>query len=46
MSLFWRLEKEVGLQKALECFRKALDSGQEKMEHVIMGCVTSANFGD
>ena len=38
MSLFWRLEREIGLQEALECFQKALDSGREEMEHDVMGC--------
>ena len=38
MSLFWRLEREIGLQEAVECFQKALDSGKEEMEHDVMGC--------
>ena len=38
MLLFWRLEREIGLQEALECFQKALDSGREEMEHDVMGC--------
>ena len=38
MSLFWRLEREIGLQEALECFQKALDSGKEEIEHDVMGC--------
>ena len=38
MSLFWRLEGEIGLQEAFECFQKALDSGREEMEHDVMGC--------
>ena len=38
MSLFWRLEREIGLQEAMECFQKALDSGREEMEHDVMGC--------
>ena len=38
MSLFWRLEREIGLQEALECFQKALDSGKEEIEHDVQGC--------
>ena len=38
MSLFWRLEREIGLQEAIECFQKVLDSVKEEMEHDVMGC--------
>ena len=38
MSLFWRLEREIGLQEALECFQRVLDSGREELEHDVMGC--------
>ena len=38
LSLFWRLEREVGLQEALECFKRALDSGREEMEHDALSC--------
>ena len=38
MSLFWRLEWEIGLQEAIDCFQKAPDSGREEMEHDVMGC--------
>ena len=38
MLLFWRLEREIGLQEVLECFQKALDLGREEMEHDVMGC--------
>ena len=38
MSLFWKLEREIGLQEVLECFQKALDSGKEELEHDVMGC--------
>ena len=38
MSLFWKLEREIGLQEALECFQRAVDSGKEEMEHDVMGC--------
>ena len=38
LSLFWKLESEMGLQEALECFQKALDSGREELEHDVMGC--------
>ena len=38
MSLFWKLEREIGLQEALECFQRAVDSGREEMEHDVMGC--------
>ena len=38
MSLFWKLEREIGLQEALECFQRVVDSGKEEMEHDVMGC--------
>ena len=38
MLLFWRLEQEIDLQEAIDCFQKALDSGREEMEHDVMGC--------
>ena len=38
MSLFWKLEREIGLQEALKCFQKAVDSGREELEHDVMGC--------
>ena len=38
MLLFWKLEREIGLQEALECFQRAVDSGKEKMEHDVMRC--------
>ena len=38
MSLFWKLEREIGLQEALECFQRAVDSRKEEMEHDVMGC--------
>ena len=38
MLLFWKLEREIGLQEALECFQKAVDSGKEELEHDMMGC--------
>ena len=38
MSLFWKLEREIGLQEALECFQKAVDLGREELEHDVMGC--------
>ena len=38
MSLFWKLEREIGLQEALECFQKAVDLGKEELEHDVMGC--------
>ena len=38
MLLFWKLEREIGLQEALECFQKAVDSGKEELEHDVMGC--------
>ena len=38
MSLFWKLERQIGLQEALECFQKALDLGREELEHDVMGC--------
>ena len=38
MSLFWELEREIGLQEALECFWKAVDSGKEELEHDVMRC--------
>ena len=36
--VIWRLEREIGLQEALECFQKVLDSGREEMEQDVMGC--------
>ena len=38
MSLFLRLEREIGLQEVLECFQKVLDLGKEEMEYDVMGC--------
>ena len=38
MSLFWKLERELGLQEALECFQKVVDLGKEELEHDVMGC--------
>ena len=38
MSLFWKLEREIGLQEALECFQKVVDLGKEELEHDVMGC--------
>ena len=38
MSLFWKLEREIGLQEALKCFQKAVDSGKEELEHDVMSC--------
>ena len=46
MSLFWKLEREIGLQEALECFQKALDSGREELEHDVMGCWDCWVHGD
>ena len=46
MSLFWRLEREIGLQEALECFQKVLDLGREEMEHDVMGCQDCWVHGD
>ena len=37
MSLFWKLEREIGLQEALECFQQTVDSGKEELEHDVMG---------
>ena len=28
MLLFWKLEREIGLQEALECFQRVVDSGK------------------
>ena len=36
LSLFWKLEREIGLQEALDCFQKALDSGKEELEHDVI----------
>ena len=36
--LFWRLEREIGLQEALECFQRAVDLGKEELDHDVMGC--------
>ena len=38
MSLFWKLEREIGLQEVLECFQRAVDSGKEELEHDVLGC--------
>ena len=38
LSLFWKLEREVGLQEALDCFQSVLDSGREVLEHDAMSC--------
>ena len=46
MLLFWKLEREIGLQEALECFRRAVDSGKEELEHDVMGCQDSWVHGD
>ena len=46
MSLFWKLEREIGLQEALECFQKAVDSGREELEHDVMGCQDCWVHGD
>ena len=45
-SLFWRLEREIGLQEVLECFQKVLDSGKEKIEHHMMGSQDCWVHGD
>ena len=46
MSLFWKLEREIGLQEALECFQRAVDLGREEMEHDVMGCRDCWVHGD
>ena len=46
MSLFWKLEREIGLQEALKCFQKAVDSGKEELEHDVMGCRDCWVHGD
>ena len=46
MSLFWKLEREIGLQEALECFWRAVDSGKEELEHDVMGCQDCWAHGD
>ena len=46
MSLFWKLEREIGLQEALECFQKAVDSGREELEHDVMSCRDCWVHGD
>ena len=46
MSLFWKLEREIGLQEALECFQRAVDSGKEELEHDVMGCWDCWVHGD
>ena len=38
MLLFWKLEREIGLQEALECFQKVVDLGKEELEHDVMEC--------
>ena len=46
LFLFWKLEREISLQEALECFQKALDSGREELEHDVMGCQDCWVHGD
>ena len=46
MSLFWKLEREIGLQEALGCFQRAVDSGKEELEHDVMGCQDCWVHGD
>ena len=46
MSLFWKLEREIGLQEALECFQRAVDLGREELEHDVMGCRDCWVHGD
>ena len=46
LSLFWKLERKIGLQEALECFQKVLDSGREELEHDVMGCQDCWVHGD
>ena len=46
LSLFWKLEREIGLQEALDCFQKVLDSGKEELEHDVMGCQDCWVHGD
>ena len=46
MSLFWKLEREIGLQEALDCFQKAVDSGREELEHDVMSCWDCWVHGD
>ena len=46
LLLFWKLEREIGLQEALECFQKVLDLGREELEHDVMGCWDCWVHGD
>ena len=46
MSLFWKLEREIGLQEALDCFQKVVDSGREELEHDVMSCWDCWVHGD
>ena len=46
MSLFWKLERELGLQETLECSQKVVDSGREEMEHDMMSCRDCLVHGD
>ena len=46
MSLFWKLEREIGLQEALKCFQKAVDLGKEEFEHDVMSCWDCWVHGD
>ena len=46
MSLFWKLEREIGLQEALECFQKAVDLGRKELEHDVMSCQDCWVHGD
>ena len=46
MFLFWKLEREMGLQETLECFQKAVDLGREELEHDVMSCRDCWVHGD
>ena len=46
MSLFWKLEGEVGLLGAMDCFQKALNSANVELEHNVMGCSNCWVNGD
>ena len=46
MLLFWKLEREIGLQEALKCFKKVVDLGREELEHDVMGCRDCWVHGD
>ena len=38
MSLFWKLEGQVGLLEVISCFQRAIDSENVEVEHDDLRC--------